>query len=133
MPKKSRKPTFKQFNGILQQMAGLVLSTVESELKKKKWRLAFIDARAPVEGGSCISKLRVILTDGSIIRTMDAPAQVNFRFLEVLDIKDQLFPDRWYGFKLTIFPDGKCETEFNYNANCVNDPDFYDVDEDLKK
>ena len=53
---------------------------------------------------------------------------------DLWDIKDAVFPEKkWYGLKLTIFPDGKHKTEFNYEPDCVNDPDFFDVDEDLKK
>ena len=44
-----------------------------------------------------------------------------------------MFPDKWFGFNLTISPDGKCETEFNYDPDCINDPTFYDVDDELRK
>ena len=43
--------------------------------------------------------------------------------------KDKLFPQKWYGLKMTIFPNGKCEVEYNYDPDSINNPTFYDVDE----
>jgi hypothetical protein len=135
MPKKSKKQLLAEFNAMLHEMAALILDKVKSEVRRKKWKYAFWDVRSPVGGGSCISKLRVVLPDGNmfVCPTLVAPPTVRFQFLDMLDVKDQIFRDKWYGLKLILSPDGKCQTEFNDDPNCINDPTFYDVDEDLKR
>jgi hypothetical protein len=120
-------------NKIFDEMASSLLSIVNSRLNEKKWKLAFWDVRAPKQRGSWIKKLRVELPDGALIRDPGSTADVDGLILDLWDIKDEVFPEKWYGFKLTIFPDSKHKTEFNHDPDCVNAADFYDVDEDLKK
>jgi hypothetical protein len=38
----------------------------------------------------------------------------------------ELFLDQWYGLKLLINPDGKCEVEFNYDPECALDETFFE-------
>jgi hypothetical protein len=128
----SEKATMDEFNGIVAEVATSLLTQVKDNLQKNNWKVAFLDAREPPKGGSGISKFRVELQDGTVIRTFKASGVTIGRFWDAFDIRDALFPKKWYGFTLTIFPDGKHNTEFNYDPDCVNDPDFYDVDEDLK-
>lgn len=128
----SKKVTLDQFHGMLQEMAAAALSEIKSQIGKKKWKLGFVDIRAPVQGTSWMHKLRVELSDKTIVRSLDAPVGVIALLTKVWDAKDKLFPQKWYGLKLTVFPDGKCETEFNYDADCINDPDFFDVDAEYK-
>lgn len=32
----------------------------------------------------------------------------------------------WYGMKLTVYPNGKHEIEYNHDPNCIDDPNFID-------
>ena len=40
-------------------------------------------------------------------------------------MKNELFPDRWYGLKLTVFPDAKPQLELNHDPDCSVDPQWF--------
>jgi hypothetical protein len=126
------QPALERFNAMLQEVAQSTLAQVKKHFSKERWKLAFLDVRAAAQGGSWVDKLRVVLPDGTI-RGIRGPKGQGSLFINIWALRGQLFANPWYGFNLTVFPDGKCKTEFNYDPDCVNDPDFYDVDEELKK
>jgi hypothetical protein len=35
-----------------------------------------------------------------------------------------VFPKKWYGVKIIVYPDGKCETEFNHDPECAFEATF---------
>ena len=73
-----------------------------------------------------IAKFRVQLPDGSTASAR-IPAVVNGLIREAWEIKVSAFPDQWYGLKFKILPSGECETEFNYDKKCFDDPRFFNV------
>jgi len=42
---------------------------------------------------------------------------------QLWNLKGQLFPKLWYALKLTFYPDGKFETEYDHDPICP--PDFF--------
>jgi hypothetical protein len=47
---------------------------------------------------------------------MFAPGRVAGLLGELWEMKPKLFPKPWYGIKITIYPDGKFDTEYDYDA-----------------
>lgn len=61
--------------------------------------------------------------------TVKAPyvsGNVTLALKRIWQLKDALFLHKWYGIKLALQPSGQCETTFNYDEHCDNDPTYYD-------
>jgi hypothetical protein len=44
---------------------------------------------------------------------------------EIWKLKNKLFPKRWYGLKLTVYPNGSFDTEFNYHRRCSEEVEYF--------
>jgi len=112
----AKKYTMDQFDGLVK---------VRQHLKKQEWRQACLDVRSAKAKGARLSKFRVRLSNDKR-QAFHEPVETNRLLREIWGIKDKLFPRKWYGLRVTVQPDGTCETEFNYDAECVSDPQFFD-------
>ena len=121
------KPTLAKFNNIVKKLAQSIAKQAKKECKTQ-WKLAYVDARTPVGGGSHVMKYRIERVDGSIVKTLDPASDQDDFIYELLKMKSELFDPIWYGIKVTAFPDGRFETEYNHDTNCTNDATFYDFD-----
>ncbi len=97
----------------------------------KQWDHAFLDTRRPATCTTQIYKLRMVSPDGSVYSLLDTPLEdpppeVMDLIHDLWGIKDEAFPDKWYGLKFKVFPSGKCEVRFNYDPECALDPTFFD-------
>lgn len=122
------KLSLAKFNGAVKKIAQLTTKQVKKECKAK-WNWAYVDIRAHACGdGSWIDKLRVELTDGSTLCTLGTTAEVIQLTVKLLAMKDLLFDPKLYGIKITVFPNGRFETEYNHDPNCTKDTAFFDID-----
>jgi len=121
------EPTLLDFNRVLQDLAGHLFSLVDAKLgAAAAWTQAVLDVRSPEEGGTQIAKFRIHLPDGSATSAR-IPAVVNGLIREAWLVKQSAFPEQWYGLKLKLLPSGDCETEFDYDPACFDDPNFFDI------
>lgn len=117
-----------QLNSVLDQIANVLLVATQEEMGGDTWDLAFLDVRGSATSQSLSEKYRIKRADGSLINTLDSPDDLMLPLREVFNLRDEVCPDKkWYGLLVTVFPDKKCEVEFNYDPNCKNDKTFYDT------
>jgi hypothetical protein len=122
-----KRPTLEDFQKLLHEIARALMAEVECEQKGKPWTRAYMDVRGSVTGTSRLKKFRIDLPDGSVIDTLNPPHETTQLLYKVWRIKGKVFADKWYGIKVVIYPDGKCETEFNYDSECANGLEFFDT------
>jgi hypothetical protein len=77
--------------------------------------------------GTSIGKLRIQLPNGN----WDKSQRISIKVLDLIDrtwekMHKKSKYDIFYGFKLTVRPDGKHEIEYNYDPNCIDNPKFVD-------
>jgi hypothetical protein len=123
--KKVSKQDLAQFTNFLKEITGHLLIAVREERPKVKWKRAFLDVRCALTEDMQKLKIRVEFPDGDL-HSIRQPYDLSALLTSLQEIKDRSFADKWYGMKLTVFPNGKCETEFDYNPACFNDPTWYD-------
>src|SRR5208337_2445380 len=105
----------------------LLIAEVKREMKQTAWKIAYLDVRSSAVGTSRLSKFRVAMPDGSLVSSLSKPARVVLLLSDLWELQQKLFPEKWYGLVLTVYPDGKCETEFNYDPKCIGDPKFFET------
>lgn len=117
-------PVQSEIDELVGTISTMLFEFVQSEFQGKSWKLAWSDARSAP--GTCqVSKFRVQLSDGNLVTNMCQPAEIAFREMDLWDLKDTLPSEqRWYGFKVTVYPDGKSEVEYNQDPKCSKDPEF---------
>ena len=121
---------FQRAQHIFREIPTLLFHRVADEMGDRPWSSVFVDARRPADTTATVSKLRVVLPDGSMPRlagtSLERPPDEVVKLLhELFEIKDQAFPDKWYGVRLTVSADGECKVEFNFDPNCARDPAFF--------
>jgi len=107
------------FDEAIQKMGDILFEYVASALNGKAWNCACFHER------NNFSKLRITMSDGTLNADLSSPRRQGNFFVylsKVRDMKDQ-FAKRWQGFKLTVFPDGKCKVQLDYDES---DPNFFD-------
>lgn len=116
-------------DNVLQEIGNILFRDVQTEMGTKEWSYAFVDIRG---SSTCrIHKLRLVLPDGSKTALLDTPLEnvpivIDDLFLAVWKTKDKVYPHKWHGLKLLVYPDGRSEVKFNYDAKCAQDPTFFD-------
>ena len=120
-----------QFESLLKKFVKTVIAEINVNLVANKrglnetrWVSAFVDTRWTTDGKTRIEKLRIKLMDGKIFG-LNCSDEAGKMLRKVGKIKDNTFPDKWYGLKLTFTPEGKCTSEFDYNSECVTDDQFF--------
>ena len=96
-------------------------------LTTSEWKFACVDIRWTLDGNTSVSKLRIGLPGGAIFAHLSFSIDVDSLFEEAYQMKDKVFPDKWYGLVMTLHPDGKCQLDYNYDPNCSDDPSFFDT------
>jgi hypothetical protein len=129
----ARKPTLKklasaqdQFDKLLKKLVKILLAAVQEEMGTKRWRQAFLMTRqAGPESEVLIGKLRVKIPGRKKLKSVAEPIDNDTGKLtrQLWNLKGQLFPKPWYALKLTFYPDGKFETEYDHDPICP--PDFF--------
>jgi hypothetical protein len=126
MPK---QPSPEAAENLVKKIANGLRKHVKSEIKKK-WKSAILDVLTPtVNDGSWSGKLRVHLANGTVVATLGIAAEQIAPLMELMAMKDVVFDPKWYGIKITIFPNAPFEVAYNHDPNCDNDPTFFDFDE----
>ena len=115
-----------EFQAILNEAAALLLEAVKEEIGEKSWVRA-VDDRRWFPDGSFIGKTRIHLEKEGVIHSLHFPRESKRLVDRLWEGQAGLFADKWYGLNLIVYPDGKCETVFNYDPNCGNDPTFFDM------
>jgi hypothetical protein len=123
----------RDFQTILDEVAAMLIEEVRAEMADKAWRSLFYDYRREASGDMRISKLRIVLPDGKLsfldeppIEKIPVEGRLAPLFNKLWKIRGTAFADKWYGIKITIQADGKCEVDFDYDPECVADPTFFD-------
>jgi hypothetical protein len=120
----------KAYTKLIEQIVAGLLSFLQLQMKEKKWKRAFIQnlwpASGPGTGG--LQKFRIELPNGSLISDLFTPMKIDVLIGKAWKQQKGVFPKTWYGITLTLFPDGKYETTYNYDQHCVrNDQTFFDT------
>jgi hypothetical protein len=131
-----QKPSVADFQKMIEQLAELLTKGIRKGLREAKkerrlehcrWKSAFLDARwiSDGDGLGWKYKLRIELPDGKwfgIFATDECKDCID----KIGTIKNEVFPDKWYGLKITIYRGGKYQYELNHDPECyVNDPQWY--------
>jgi hypothetical protein len=125
---KGQKKALEEFNELLNKAAKLLFEAIESELGEGvRWRHAVFDARSE-SGDAIVSTFQVELEDKTVKYIADIP-KARIATFKAWRVKDSAFPDKWYGIRITLTPDGECNTVFNYDPECVNEPGFCSLDD----
>jgi hypothetical protein len=119
----AKKPSLDEFNQHMANIAAMLIPFVNAEIKDKHWKLAYLDSRSAGPGAQ-FKKLRVELSDGTVCSSLSTPMDATMTLHKALRIKDKVFDRKWHGIKLIVRPDGKYETQFNYDPDCASDPQF---------
>jgi len=116
------------FDTLIKRIAEVLVQEISKEEKAKGWTFAFVDIRGDVD--SKVSKLRIALKDCLAQTLLDSsvehtPTEVKRLFRKVWETQAS-FDKEWYGLKVTVFPGGKYDVEFNYDPKCSSDPKFFE-------
>lgn len=115
-----------RFNEIIQEVAGDLFQIIETSPGiGAPWQSAYADIRFSPSGGAQSAKFRVQLQDGKL-ESLKITGRISMLLDDAWELQGELFPDKWYGVKYTLMPDGQCKTEFNYDPDCLGDPAFFD-------
>jgi hypothetical protein len=115
------------FDTLIKRIAEILVQEINNEEKAKGWSFAFVDIRG---SNTRVSKLRIAFKDKAAATLRDS--SVRRTPGELGDLFDELWPTRpsfgkmWYGLKVTVFPDGKYNVEFNYDPKCSSDTKFFE-------
>jgi hypothetical protein len=114
---------------LMRDMVAILFQGFVVSMEGKPWKEGFADIRRPENGSTVVSKAQVVLPDGSLKSpSRDAVdlTEVRNRFEELWDTRDTESPHVWYGLKIAVHPDGKCQIEFNYDPDCASDRTFFE-------
>src|SRR3712207_5665568 len=110
------------FDRLMREMAVDLFKSAKSLVgQSASWDRAILDVRSPKDGGSRLLKFRVQMGDGSV-KGAHVSSKVTSLLREMWSIRDEIFPDRWFGLQLILPGNGECETIFNYDEQCADDP-----------
>jgi hypothetical protein len=111
-----------RFHKLLKQIVNMMLGTVEEALGTTPWTFAFIlERQAGVDSEVRAGKLRVQVPGEAELKWLRQPLEYAHLMSELWKLKTEIFPKPWYAMKLTFYPDGKFETEYDYNPDCPED------------
>lgn len=116
-----------KINEVFQEIGVLLVELVNSRMKQKTWKSAYIDQRFPTEGGpSGLSKCRVVLPNNKLVSDIYNPRGYDSLMLKAFEIRTTEFQakDWWYGFLLTVYPDRRCEVKFFYSPDYISEFDM---------
>src|SRR5277367_4470 len=101
-------------NETINKIASILLEETKAVIRDKAWAFVFIDVRGTK---TKVSKLRAGWLDGSTCPLLDTslentPPAIDDLVDSIWKIKDQVFEKKWYGLKVTVFPEGKSKVDF---------------------
>ena len=130
-----KKPKLSDFQEMIDKLGKIMLVEIKNKLRKEKkegklkqdkWNSAYLEARWISDGDGLgrKSKVRIELADGKrfSIYTTDEMADL---LDDIGAIKNKVFPERWYGLKLTVLAKGEGQLELNPDPNCYVEPGWY--------
>jgi len=122
----------KAFQDAMGKIAQTLVVLINDKLKDRKWKLknkkwisAYVDRRGSLDT-AIICKLRITMEDQSSFARLHTSSEIENTFDEIWRSKDSIFPEKWYGVKLTVTPEGKWEVALDHDPKCVEDPTFFD-------
>lgn len=131
-----RQPTQGDYQKKVKKIKKMVIDIINQHYSKSittdappsMWTSAFLKVVWFGEGNKngWKSKLRVSQTDGGTMG-IQTDFELDNVVHEVGDIKDIIFcENKWYGFEITVHPNGKYEIELDRDPNCCNDSHWYE-------
>lgn len=121
MPKKTLEET-------IEEIATALRKLVDKERKGRKWEYAFAEVRwSPDRDEGSVRKARIAPTGkrkGKLV-TLNTSIALGDMLESARAIHEKACDKMWYGLKVTVYPDGKVDTEFNYDPECQADLAFY--------
>ena len=127
----SRPASIEDFQRLIRKLGRLLRALVTEKLsakrKQRKWASAFIEARWTSDSDTPwrLGRLRVVLPNNKRptgIHSTDAMERI---LAQIAAMRDELFPDRCYGLKLTIFPDSPPQIDLNKDPDRAVDPQWF--------
>jgi hypothetical protein len=115
------------FQSGLETASATLYEAVVAAVAARNWTKAYFDSRAGEDDlSSAVGKLRVQMADGTLNKSISTPVSIRKFLMSARDAMSRLFPQRWYGIRITIYPDKRCEVDYNYDPKCLADPQFID-------
>jgi hypothetical protein len=119
----TKKLSIEYFNERIDELAAMLLRLVDTEMGRRKWKLAYLDYRSAGKGAR-FGMIRVELPDGTMVSSLPRPTEIADVLRDVWNMKDKVFKPKWHGMKLVTHPDGKHDITYNYDPKCGSDPVF---------
>ena len=120
------RPKQKKLDEAVQKLVRIVFDAIDPAIGD--WEQATADIRAPANGLSCVSTLRIRLKNGKLVEDQSVPGDASrFVLKEMWTLRGGAKDKKWYGIRLIIAP-AELRGQFNFDEDCINDPSFYDVD-----
>jgi len=119
-----RESQLQEYQAYMNEAASAFLEAVQDKMCEQPWETAIGDIRW-FPDGSNIFKTRIRVPDSQELVSVKTPTGMIWTLSDAWRMQPTLFADVWYGLLLMVYPDGRCETKFNYDPNCGNDPSFF--------
>jgi hypothetical protein len=115
-----------RFSEVLVEIGTDVFGTIEKApaCVGKKWVKGILDVRYD-EGGSSISKLRVHLDNGDVVKSIHKSTKAEMLLMELWDLRKDCLNNSWYGIIFTLAPSGECKSDFNSDPQCIEEKGFF--------
>jgi len=110
-----------RFKQLLTEIAADIMTTIRESDCARTWQDAIFDARFAPEADSHSTHLDVRLRDNTLERKLAASWHVSDLLEEVWRVRAKMVTKNWYGIRVTITPDGEYATDFNFDANCIDE------------
>jgi hypothetical protein len=110
--------------GQLQRQLGEATMQAVCDAVPEDWREVYVDMRSSPDGTSRGMKLLVVNAAREVLLLRPTPAILD-TLQNICEMRAQFSPP-WYGMRLAMTSEGKCEVRFSPAANCYDDPAFRD-------
>lgn len=107
----------------LKSLAATVHATA-LQAHENHWSVVVLDVRFSAHDKSFIDKVRVELSDGSLVSLL-LPAVACHQLIELGQVRASDL-DQWYGLLLRVTAAGACVSKLNYDPACAEDVKFFE-------
>jgi hypothetical protein len=115
-----------RFNEALAELAREMLEIIHALPPiEDNWSEAYVDARFAPEGGCILNKFRIKRLNG-IIKSVETSSKMDLLLKELWELRLFCLTNSWYGLKIVVSPTGECQTNFNFDPDCIGDDHFFD-------
>jgi hypothetical protein len=128
MSRKQSSSEIERFQLLLSELATCLMDDVNEAMGSEPWVRAVLDVRGSgIDGSTFLTMLKVGLPDAATAKGVPTSNAVDDLVSDIWRMKNTVLSDKWYGLKLKLGSDGRCDTAFNYDSKCVSDPSFLDM------